>query len=74
MICPICKHGKTKKGFTTLTFEKDTTTIILKKVPAYICDNCNESFLSEEISKKIIAQANQKAGKGIEIEVLQYVA
>lgn len=74
MICPICKNGKTHKGVTTLIFEREESTIIYKKVPADICDNCNESFLSEKISKEIINRVNEESKKGLEIEILQYVA
>ncbi len=74
MICPICKHGNTIKGFATMTFERDKTTVVFKRVPAEICDNCNEAYISEDISKKLIEQVDQEVKKGIEIEVLRYVA
>jgi len=51
MTCPICKNGKTLDGFTTLVFRKGKSTIIVKKVPAEVCENCNESFISENTSK-----------------------
>ena len=74
MTCPICKYGKTTEGFTTLIFEKENSTIIVKKVPADVCDNCNESFLSEGISKKVLDIVNKETRKNIEVEVLHYAA
>ncbi len=74
MICPICKNGNVIKGNTTLTFEKNGSTIIYKNVPADVCDNCHESFLSENISAEILEKVIQESKKGVEIEVLQYVA
>ncbi len=50
MTCTICKHGKMDKGFTTLIFKDGNSTIIVKKVPASVCDNCYESFISEDIA------------------------
>ncbi len=74
MICPICRHGKMEKGFTTLVFENGNSTIIIKKVPANVCDNCQESFVSEEISKKLLTIVSDESKKGVEVEVLHYAA
>lgn len=74
MICPICRHGNIISGNTTITFEKGNTTIVLKKVPAEVCDNCQESFISEKISKNILKIVEAEVKKGIEIEILNYAA
>jgi len=74
MMCPICKHGKTKNGTTTLVFEKGRSTIIIKNVPAEICDNCDESFISENVSREVVELADKEVRKGIEIEILNYAA
>ncbi len=74
MTCPICKHGKMEKGFTTLIFENGNSTIIVKKVPASVCDNCYESFISEDISRKLLETVNNEVKKGVEVEVLHYAA
>ncbi len=74
MTCPICKHGKTTAGLTTLIFQREKSTIIIKSVPADICDNCSESFISEDISKKILDIADREVKKGIEVEILNYAA
>ena len=74
MTCPICKSGTTSQGFTTLTVEKGTSTIIIKKVPADICDNCGEAYVSEEIGKKVYNLVETEVKKGIEIEVLNFAA
>ena len=74
MTCPICKHGETKSGATTLVFERGTSTIIIKNVPAEICDNCDEAFLAENVSQEVLDLANKKAGKGIEVEIFNFAA
>jgi len=40
MTCVICKHGETTQGTTTVTLEKDGSTIVFKEVPygVYIID------------------------------------
>ena len=74
MTCPICKNGITSQGFTTLTIEKETSTIVIKKVPADICDNCGEAYVSEEIAKKVYDLVETEVKKGIEIEILNFAA
>jgi YgiT-type zinc finger domain-containing protein len=44
MECPICKHGETNYGNTTVTLNRENTIIIIKDVPADICGNCGEYF------------------------------
>jgi len=39
----------------------------MKKVTANVCDNCNESFISEEISKRVLEIVNNEIKKGVEV-------
>ena len=74
MKCFLCKNGETKNGFTTVTLNRNETIIILKNVPAEICDNCGEYYLSEEVTKKIFKLADEAIKRNTEIEILKYVA
>ena len=74
MNCPICKSGDMVSGHTTLTFEKASATVVVKGVPANICDNCGEAFVAEEIARKVHAVVNTEFKKGIELEVVHYAA
>lgn len=46
MICSLCAHGATRPGTTTMTVERDGTTLVVRHVPAEICDNCGEEFIT----------------------------
>ncbi len=46
MKCAICRHGITTDGYTTIVLERDQTTVVFKKVPAQICGNCGEEYVS----------------------------
>lgn len=48
--------------------------MIFKEVPAEICDNCGEYYLTEEISGKILKYAEEAAQKGAEVEILKFAA
>lgn len=74
MTCPICKNGNIEKGYTSFFFENDISTIIIKKVPANVCDNCNESFILEGISKRILEIIKNELKKGVQVEVINYAA
>ena len=74
MKCTICKNGITKPGVTVITLHKNGCIIVIKDVPAQICDNCGEYYLDEEVTEKLFKQINSSLREGIEIEVLKYVA
>ena len=39
MICVICKRGNTKPGNATLTLERGGMSLVVKAVPAQVCDS-----------------------------------
>ena len=62
MKCVICKHGNTKEGTTTVTFDRDGMTLVVKDVPAQVCTNCGEDYVDEHVAHEIltIAERNRK--------------
>jgi len=74
MKCVICKFGETREGNTTVTLHRGQSTIIIKDVPAQICENCGEYYLSDKISKQIMAMAESAIKRNAEIEVLRFAA
>ncbi len=74
MECVICKHGKTQPGLVTVTLERDDCIVILKQVPADVCENCGEYYLSESVTDEVLNKAEDAVNKGAEVEILRYVA
>lgn len=74
MKCVICKTGQNHPGRTTVTLNREGATIVIKNVPADICDNCGEYYLSEEMTGRVLALAEDAMRKGAEIEVLRWAA
>lgn len=72
MKCVICKNGETKDGLTTITLEKNGTTLVFKNVPALVCDNCGEKYLADTISKELLLKAKEIARSGVEIDIRDY--
>lgn len=74
MKCVICKNGELHPGRTTVTLSKDDRAIIIKNVPALICDNCGESYTDDTVTGNLFDMADQAAAKGTEFEVRLYDA
>jgi len=74
MKCVICKQGETQPGRTTVTLTRGEMTLVIKSVPADICENCGEYYLSEETSRKVLAMAEEALLHNKEVEVIQFAA
>ena len=74
MKCVICKHGETRPGETTLTLTRDAPTLVIKNVPAQVCDNCGEAYVDEATTARLLQAAEDAAKAGVQVEVCEYVA
>ena len=74
MKCAICRHGNTTDGYTTIVLERDQTTVVFKKVPAHICDNCGEEYVSAAVNTALLRQADEEWERGIILEMLNFAA
>ena len=74
MQCLICKHGNTQPGKATVTLHRGETTIVIKAVPADICDNCGEHYLSDDIAEKVMRLAEEAVSHNAEVEILRFAA
>lgn len=74
MKCVICKQGTTSPGEVTVTLQRGDTTVIFKKVPAEVCDNCGEYYLSEKVTENLLYRAESAVKNGAEVEILRYAA
>jgi YgiT-type zinc finger domain-containing protein len=74
MKCVLCKTGQTQLGTATVTLERDRTVVVFKEVPADICQNCGEYYLSEVVTRRIYQQAEEAVQRNAEVEVLRYAA
>ncbi|MDJ0762314.1 MAG: type II toxin-antitoxin system MqsA family antitoxin [Myxococcota bacterium] len=74
MKCVICKQGETSPGEVTVTLQRNETTVIIKQVPADVCDNCGEYYLNDTVAEHILRIAEDAVSKGAEVEILRYAA
>ncbi|MGA2912966.1 MAG: type II toxin-antitoxin system MqsA family antitoxin [Methanoregula sp.] len=73
MKCVICKNGATKEGKTTVTFDRDGLTLVVKDVPAQVCSNCGEDYVDEHVAHEILTIAERMAKSGAQVDVRRYV-
>jgi YgiT-type zinc finger domain-containing protein len=74
MHCVICKQGETHSGAATVTLERGGATVVIKGVPAMICDNCGEYYLDEAMTERVLAMGEQALAQGAEVEVRRFAA
>lgn len=74
MKCAICRNGSTQLGYTTVVLEKDEVTLVFKRVPAQICDNCGEEYVSTAINNTLLQRAQEEFNKGVMLEMLNFAA
>jgi YgiT-type zinc finger domain-containing protein len=74
MNCTICKTGETSDGMTTVTLERGESTIIVKNVPAEVCRNCGEYYLTAPVAERVMELAEQAIRDGAEIGVIRFAA
>ena len=63
MECVICKNGTTEQGFVTFTLER-------KNVPALVCKNCGDFYLTEETTQMLLNKASKTLDKGVKFEII----
>ncbi len=74
MKCVICKHGETRPGKTTVTLERGSATLVIKGVPARICDNCGEAYVDEEATRQLVGAAGEALKSGVQVDVREFSA
>jgi len=57
MKCIVCHHGRTERGTTTVTFHRDGQTVVVDDVPAEVCENCDEAYVAEDVTERLLQMA-----------------
>jgi len=73
MKCVICKLGETRPGKTTVTLERDGTTLVIKGVPADICANCGEEYVDEGTTAQLLRSADEAVKSRVQVDIREYV-
>jgi YgiT-type zinc finger domain-containing protein len=74
MKCLSCKNGTPEPGTTTFTADADGVLVIVRNVPALICNICGEEYFDAEVSAQLQDQIDEAAKSGGELTVRTYRA
>ena len=74
MKCAICRNGTTREGLVTVFLERNGSTLVFKDVPAGVCDNCGEEFVSSTTNRRLLELAEDAIRRGVSLELMKYAA
>lgn len=71
MKCVICKTGVTAPGIKSFMLEQNDSIIIVKGVPAQVCNQCGEAYFDAKTTKELYEKATASLQNGAELEVIR---
>ena len=74
MACVICKHGETKPGTTRIAVERGPTVLVVRSVPALVCDHCGGAYPIADAVDRLQQMLAVAAQGGVQVEVREYIA
>jgi YgiT-type zinc finger domain-containing protein len=72
MKCVICKTGTTHPGKTTVTLQRGRTVVVIRDVPAGICEDCGEYYLDDAVARRVYADAEHSFQRHVEVEIQSF--
>ena len=73
MKCLICRTVETRPAKISVTLERDDVTLVLKSVPASVCENCGEEYVAEDTTARLLKTAAEAIRPGIRVDVRGYM-
>lgn len=74
MKCVICKQGDTRAETTRVALERGNTVLVVRRVPAQVCENCGEAYIDANAVDRLQRMLEEATGAGIQVEVREYAA
>lgn len=74
MNCWKCHHGVYKAQKVNVKLERNGSIVIVKNVPAKVCDECGDTTYSSKTVERMHKLANNALQNGFEISVVQMKA
>jgi YgiT-type zinc finger domain-containing protein len=69
--CYFC-GGKLTPGLTTLPFVVGTKVVVIKDVPAEVCNQCSEAVMPSEVAAVVDRLLKQVERSGFEVTIVTY--
>jgi YgiT-type zinc finger domain-containing protein len=73
MICLICRKAEVQDGLVSINFERDEFKAMINLIPAKVCSACGEAYLDEQVTARVLDQAEELSHQGMMDIVQDYV-
>ncbi|MFH1075563.1 MAG: type II toxin-antitoxin system MqsA family antitoxin [Pseudomonadota bacterium] len=73
MTCIMCK-GELTKGKVNFPVDRPPNFLLIKDVPAMVCEQCGEYFIDDGTAERIEEIVQRVKSSAVEIEVLRFAA
>jgi YgiT-type zinc finger domain-containing protein len=70
--CPLCK-GEKKPGNVIYTVNIGTGIIIVKDVPASVCNQCGEEWINSKIAKELEKIIESARKQKLQLEIIPFI-
>lgn len=74
MRCVVCKLGETHPGQTTVTLEREGAALVVRSVPAQLCENCGEAYVEAAVTRRLLEAAQEALRPGVEVDIREFAA
>ncbi len=72
MKCLICRQAEIVDGLTSITFEREEFRLLIKNIPAQICPSCGEAIVDEDVTIRLMNEAEDASEQGMWDDVCEY--
>ena len=70
-VCPTC-GGERSAGRTTFTAELGVGVVVVRQVPAQVCDQCGEAWIDDSVARRLEEIVEAARARGAEVEVVEW--
>jgi len=67
--CPLC-GGKKRTGTTTYSVDLGFGVVVVRNVPAMVCEQCGEEWIGAETAKKLEGLTDEARRKGQQVAIV----
>lgn len=73
MRCVLCRTGETKPGKTTEAYETGGAVVVVRGVPAQVCQQCGETYTDQATTQQLEAIVDKARRAGV-VVIQEYQA
>jgi YgiT-type zinc finger domain-containing protein len=74
MTCPTCQTGTTARGTATKTLERGDTLVVVRHVPADVCDRCGAPLYAGPVVEQLLALLEEATRTGVTFQVREFAS